>query len=94
MFEQRYVEGYLAKQGLLLPHYHRHYWMGLSSSAADYPVFSWLDANAPALTGGSAYLHWGYYVAPGGPSTGLRARQLAPACTGRVPQHQRPVQCV
>jgi hypothetical protein len=39
--------------------------MGLASSAADYPVFNWLDATAPPLTSASAYLHWGYYVAPG-----------------------------
>ena len=40
--------------------------MGLASNALDYPVFTWLDATAPLLTSSGAYLHWGYYVAPGG----------------------------
>ncbi len=65
VFEQRYVESYLLRQGVLLPHYHRVYWMGLASNPLDYPVFSWLDASAPSLSSSAAYLHWGYYISPG-----------------------------
>lgn len=53
------VELYYADQGLLLPFFHKYYWMGLQSDRRSYPKFRWLDPLTPALTLASSYKHWG-----------------------------------
>jgi hypothetical protein len=63
--------------------------MGLASNALDYPVFTWLDATAPLLVSSGAYLHWGYYVAPGGrppPAAAAAAAAAAPAAAAADPR--------
>jgi hypothetical protein len=46
--EQKQVEAYYIAQGLLLTDYHKHYWMGLTSSRS---TWTWMDkavSGAPA----------------------------------------------
>ena len=47
--EQREVEEYYIKQGMLIGSYHKIYWLGLT--AEQWPVFTWADNVVP---GGSA----------------------------------------
>lgn len=50
-------------QGLILPVFHRNYWLGLR--AVQHPTFKWLDpwVKAPQP---STYMHWGSGWAGGG----------------------------
>jgi hypothetical protein len=44
--EQTEVEGYWIKKGLLLPAFHKKYWMGARVSADEaWPVFRWVLRN-------------------------------------------------
>jgi hypothetical protein len=56
--EQAEVESYYIGAGLLLPSYHRFYWMGLKAEL--WPTFSWAD-RSPGPNG-STYEHWGRYM--------------------------------
>jgi hypothetical protein len=52
------VELYWVKKGLLLPNYHKQYWMGAALGPDDnYPNYRWIDST-PGIPG-QAYLHWG-----------------------------------
>jgi hypothetical protein len=52
------VELYWVKKGLLLPSYHKQYWIGAAMGPDDnYPSYRWIDST-PGIPG-QAYLHWG-----------------------------------
>jgi hypothetical protein len=52
------VELYWTKKGLLLPNYHKQYWMGAALGPDDnFPSYRWIDST-PGIPG-QAYLHWG-----------------------------------
>lgn len=45
-FEQAEVEGYFVEQGMLLPTYHKRYWIGLAIPYKDprlWPQFQWTE---------------------------------------------------
>jgi hypothetical protein len=54
--EQLEVEQYYIKQGLILPVFHRQYWLGLR--AVQHPTFKWLDPFTKPPSS-STYQHWG-----------------------------------
>lgn len=56
--EQSEVEQYYISNGLLLPSYHKFYWIGLSTSL--WPTFLWSD-HSPGPDS-STYEHWGRYM--------------------------------
>ena len=56
--EQKDAETYFKSNGLLLPTFHRAYWIGLQSDV--WPKFYWLDSVTPNPSS-STYQHWGTY---------------------------------
>jgi hypothetical protein len=60
--EQTEVEGYWIKAGLLLPLFHKAYWIGAVIGDEDmWPNFRWLD-SLPGPNASGVYQHWGYYM--------------------------------
>jgi hypothetical protein len=57
--EQKDAEQYYIGKGLLLPFFHRQYWIGLSSTTKTYPRFRWKDPKVPTLDAPGAYVNWG-----------------------------------
>jgi hypothetical protein len=60
--EQKEVEQHYISRGLLLPHFHKQYWLGLSSTTKTYPKFRWKDPKVLALDAPGAYVNWGIMV--------------------------------
>ncbi len=58
-YEQREVELYFISKGLLLPNYHKHYWLGYNSDSQAWPIFKPVDASVLPLTSPGAYNHFG-----------------------------------
>jgi hypothetical protein len=56
--EQKEVEMAFINNGTLLPFFHRSYWMGLFTTADDYPAFRWLDKRFKGPSAGG-YGSWG-----------------------------------
>ncbi len=57
------MEQYFQAQGLLLPTFHKAYWIGLQSDV--WPRFYWLDNITPNPDISGAYKHWGAFVSGG-----------------------------
>ena len=53
------VEAYFVQKGLLLPLFHKTYWIGYSSDNAKWPLFKPADATVLPLTSPRAYNHFG-----------------------------------
>jgi hypothetical protein len=59
---QYQTEQYFIEEGMLLPKFHKNYWMGLRSTTDAYPTFNWVD---PLISGGpqpEGYNHWGTFT--------------------------------
>jgi hypothetical protein len=56
--EQVDVEAYFLSIGMLLPTYHKHYWIGLTTNTTLWPKYNWTDRSLPPPVG-TAYQHWG-----------------------------------
>ena len=41
--EQVEVEANFTAEGMLMPKFHRHYWMGLRTTEEEWPVFGWVQ---------------------------------------------------
>ena len=54
--EQTDVENAFLKMGVLLPSYHRNYWMGLNTTM--WPLFYWVDPLVPQTDSPKAYVNW------------------------------------
>jgi hypothetical protein len=54
--EQNLVENAFLKMGVLLPSYHKNYWMGLNTTM--WPVFMWVDPLVPQTDSKGAYSNW------------------------------------
>lgn len=53
------VEGYYMQSiGMLLPTYHKHYWIGLTTNSSFWPRYNWTDRSVSAPLGVN-YQHWG-----------------------------------
>jgi hypothetical protein len=53
------VESYIVSKGLLLPLFHKTYWIGYSSDSTKWPLFKPADATVLPLTDPKAYNHFG-----------------------------------
>jgi hypothetical protein len=53
------VESYFVSKGLLLPLFHKFYWIGYSSDSTKWPVFKPADGTVLPLTDPKAYNHFG-----------------------------------
>ena len=52
------MELFYLEKGLLIPNFHKSYWMGLTSSPADPTFFTWIDGTpTPGID--RRYQHWG-----------------------------------
>ena len=61
---QRAVENLYIDQGVLLPGFHKAYWIGLNTTPAAHPSkWTWMDSSP--YEGGVTYQNWGLYQ-PGG----------------------------
>ncbi len=58
-FEQREVEQYFIQEGLLLPNFHKYYWLGYTSDGSNWPLFRPYDGSVLPLTDPKAYNHFG-----------------------------------
>lgn len=56
--EQKEVEMAFINNGTLLPFFHKAYWMGLYTTADDYPEYKWYDRRFKGPTSGG-YGSWG-----------------------------------
>jgi hypothetical protein len=54
--EQTEVENAFLKMGVLLPNYHKNYWMGLNTTI--WPLFYWVDPLVPQTDSPKAYNNW------------------------------------
>jgi hypothetical protein len=73
--EQKDVEDWMQASYLLLPNFHKVYWIGLRTNEFDWPSFRWLDATKPPVA--PSYVNWGAVYYP----TQVRAHTLARAHT-------------
>jgi hypothetical protein len=46
--EQQEVEDYFQTLGVLLPTFHKQYWVGLTSSNQTWPTFNWTCVGRPS----------------------------------------------
>jgi hypothetical protein len=56
---QEDVETYYLAQGLLIPGFTPNYWLGLSTTSAQWPDFRWLSTSVPP-TMYDTYEHWAH----------------------------------
>jgi hypothetical protein len=59
--EQYQTEQFFIENGMLLPKFHKNYWMGLRTTEDNMPTFNWMD---PLISGGPSvedYQHWGEF---------------------------------
>ncbi len=56
--EQKEVEQAFIGNGTLLPFFHRSYWMGLYTTADDFPAYKWYDTRFKGPSAGG-YGNWG-----------------------------------
>ena len=59
--EQVEVEQYFVESGLIIPSFHKFYWLGLRTEL--WPNFTWVDRSAGPDAG--TYEHWGRYISLG-----------------------------
>lgn len=52
------MEGYFQSLGVLLPTYHKVYFIGLTTNSTLWPKYNWTDRSLPAPVG-TTYQHWG-----------------------------------
>jgi hypothetical protein len=62
--EQAEVEAYFYDYGVLLPGYHTFYWLGLNTTAAAWPAFTFLDGTPAPNTSAGTYAPWGNWSEP------------------------------
>jgi hypothetical protein len=60
--EQLDVEAWLLSSNMLFPTYHKAYWIGLASSALEWPRFGWLDGSRAPVE--PAFANWGAVFFP------------------------------
>jgi hypothetical protein len=68
-------------QGMLVPRFHRMYWMGLRSGVDTWPVYRWLDPYVPDPSARNGYTNWGSTIASDG-SFSLEPSNPSALCGG------------
>lgn len=72
------VEKYYISSGYLIPSFHKHYWLGLTTQKqGGRPNWYWLEPNAGSPLEDEVYKHWGMYQVGGGWWAGRQAGQRA-----------------
>jgi hypothetical protein len=60
------VEQYYISSGFLIPSFHKHYWLGLTTQKqGGRPNWYWLEPNAGSPQEDEVYKHWGMYQVRG-----------------------------
>jgi hypothetical protein len=75
--EQKDVESWMQASFLLLPNFHKVYWIGLKSSEFDWPLFRWLDATKSGFSNWGA-IYYPYQVRAAGAMGAAAPRCSAP----------------